>query len=126
MRVDSKKRYGIIFIVTFLVIVEICMVFLMYKSSSNKQTLLDDVNLSEQESSMFAIMLEQNKGQKDYEESATWPDKNQYKYNSDNSGCINKDGDKIDNALSYSEDNNIATVNTNDTSYCYLYFDKIN
>lgn len=126
MRVDSKKRYGIIFIVTFLVIVEICMVFLMYKSSSNKQTLLDDVNLSEQESSMFAIMLEQNKGQKDYTESTTWPNGSEYQYNESSSGCINKDGDKIENALSFSKENNIATVNTNDTSYCYLYFDKIN
>jgi len=41
------------------------------------------------------------------------------------SGCIDINGNKLEDALTYDKDNNKASVNTTNTSYCYLYFSKI-
>ena len=38
------------------------------------------------------------------------------------SGCIDINGNRIEDALTYDKENNKANVNTTNTSYCYLYF----
>ena len=93
----------------------------MYKSFSNKNTNLDEVNPNINNSNMFAIMLEQADGT--YKESSdnSWPTDG-YTYNASMSGCIDINGNKLDGVLSYDATNNIATVDTGATSYCYLYF----
>ena len=119
MQVVNKKMCVIVILV--LVIIESCTLFLMYKSFSNKTTNLDEVNLNISNSNMFAIMLEQDDGTYKEDTTSTWPTSG-YTYNADMSGCIDINGNKLDGVLSYDSANNIATVDTGNTSYCYLYF----
>ena len=70
---------------------------------------------------MFAIMIEQDDGTYKEDTSSTWPTSG-YIYNESMSGCIDINGNRIDNALTYDKENNKASVNTTNTSYCYLYF----
>ncbi|MBQ7031405.1 MAG: hypothetical protein IJN13_03425 [Bacilli bacterium] len=121
MQVVNKKMCVIVILV--LVIIESCTLFLMYKSYSNKNTNLDEVNLNISNSNMFAIMLEQEDGTYKEDNSNTWPTDG-YTYNASMSGCIDINGNKLDGVLSYDATNNIATVDTGNTSYCYLYFSK--
>ncbi|MBQ7031308.1 MAG: hypothetical protein IJN13_02905 [Bacilli bacterium] len=121
MQVVNKKMCVIVILV--LVIIESCTLFLMYKSFSNKNTNLDEVNLNISNSNMFAIMLEQEDGTYKEDTTSTWPTSG-YTYNESMSGCIDLNGNKLDGVLSYDATNNIATVDTGNTSYCYLYFSK--
>ena len=119
MQVVNKKMCVIVILV--LVIIESCTLFLMYKSYGNKNTNLDEVNLNISNSNMFAIMLEQEDGTYKEDTSNKWPTDG-YTYNESMSGCIDINGNKLDGVLSYDSTNNIATVDTGNTSYCYLYF----
>ena len=119
MQVVNKKMCVIV--ILLLVIIESCTLFLMYKSFSNKNTNLDEVNLNINNSNMFAIMLEQDDGTYKEDTTSTWPTSG-YTYNASMSGCIDINGNKLDGVLSYDSANNIATVDTGNTSYCYLYF----
>jgi len=119
MQVVNKKMCVIVILV--LVIIESCTLFLMYKSYGNKNTNLDEVNLNISNSNMFAIMLEQDDGTYKEDTTSTWPTSG-YTYNESMSGCIDINGNKLDGVLSYNSANNIATVDTGSTSYCYLYF----
>ena len=122
MQVVNKKMCVVI--ILMLVIIESCTLFLMYKSYNNKNTKLDEVELNINEKNrMFAIMLEQEDGTYKEDTSNTWPTSG-YKYNASMSGCIDINGNKLDGVLTYDSTNNIATVDTGKTSYCYLYFDK--
>ncbi len=118
----KNKKTLLTTLILFLVLVEASTLFLMYKSYSGKETNLDEVNLQENlTNEMFAIMLEQDDGT--YKESSdnTWPTSG-YTYNASMSGCIDVNGNKLDGVLTYDATNNIATVDTGNTSYCYLYF----
>ena len=119
MQVVNKKICVIVLLV--LVIIESCTLFLMYKSFSNKNTNLDEVNLNINNSNMFAIMLEQEDGTYKEDTTNTWPTSG-YTYNASMSGCIDINGNRIEDALTYDKENNKASVNTTNTSYCYLYF----
>ncbi|MBQ7031501.1 MAG: hypothetical protein IJN13_03910 [Bacilli bacterium] len=119
MQVVNKKMCVIVILV--LVIIESCTLFLMYKSFSNKNTNLDEVNLNINNSNMFAIMLEQEDGTYKEDSTNTWPTSG-YTYNESMSGCIDINGNRIEDALTYDKENNKASVNTTNTSYCYLYF----
>ena len=113
------KRNKTIIIVLLLVLT--INIYLMYKSSNNKQVTLDNVNLKEEINEMkgIAIMLEQDDGT--YKESSTNTFPTDMKFNSVLSGCIDNLGNRIENSLTY--ENGIANVETSNTSYCYLYFD---
>ena len=119
MKVVNKKMCVIL--VLLLVIIESCTLFLMYKSYSAKKTNLDEVSLQENLNNMFAIMLEQDDGTYKEDTSNTWPPSG-YTYNASMSGCIDLNGNKLDGVLTYDSANNIATIDTGKTSYCYLYF----
>lgn len=117
-----STKFGLI--VLLLVVVECISLFFMYKSLNNKKSPLSDVVLQEMvksNNSMFAIMLEQQDGTYLASESNSWP-ANGYVLNTAKSGCIDNDGNKMENAFSYND--GIASVTTGKTSYCYLYFDK--
>jgi len=100
-------------------------IFLVYKSSENKN--LENVKLKEIEKipKGLAIMIETEHNSDDYEESNTssWP-KTGYKFNKEKSGCIDNSGSTIENSLSYNSTTNIVTVDTEVTTKCYIYFDK--
>ena len=119
MQVVNKKMCVIVILV--LVIIESCTLFLMYKSYGNKNTNLDEVNLNINNTNMFAIMLEQEDGTYKEDTNNTWPTSG-YTYNESMSGCIDINGNKLDGVLTYDSTNNIATVDTGNTSCCYLYF----
>ncbi|MBQ7031636.1 MAG: hypothetical protein IJN13_04630 [Bacilli bacterium] len=123
MQVVNKKMCVIVILV--LVIIESCTLFLMYKSYGNKNNTLDEVNLNINNTNMFAIMLEQEDGTYKEDTTSTWPTSG-YTYNDSMSGCIDINGNKLDGVLSYDSTNNIATVDTGNTSYCYLYFSRPN
>ncbi len=107
-----------------LCLIEVCSIFLMWKSLSGRETYLDNVNLKDiKNNSMLAIMLEQSDGSYIESDSNTWP--TDMKYNETLSDCIDALGNKINGALTYDSSTNIATVESGVTSYCYLYFDMI-
>ena len=102
--------------------IEITTLFLGIKSFGNKNNTLDDIKLLDNKSNnLFAIMVKDSSG--NYNESSTFPNA-AYKLNETMSSCIDNNGNKIDNVLSYSD--GFVTANTNKTVYCYLYFDKDN
>ena len=109
-------------LIVCLCLIEICSVFLMWKSLSARETTLDSVKLKDIKSNnMFAIMLEQSDGTYTESSNTTWP--TDMKYNETLSGCIDASGNIIDGALTCDNSTNIASVSTSKTSYCYLYFD---
>ena len=105
-------------IVKLLLGIEVITLFLGIKSFGNKNNTLDDIKLLESKSNnLFAIMVENNNG--DFVESNSFPI-GKYEINYDLSTCIDNNGNKIQNTLTYK--NGIVTVNTNKTTFCYLYF----
>ena len=109
MRIVNKK----IVITSILLVVTTGV--LLWNLNSDKETQLDSVKLKEViNNEMFAIMLEQDDGT--YKESSdnTWPEDMQY--NAEKSGCVDINGNKIENALVYNSETKIATVETGNTS----------
>ena len=97
MKVFNKKC---VIIILVLILIESCTLFLMCKSFDNKKDVLDEVNLNTRENiEMFAIMVEQADGS--YKEELTWPPEGGYVYNSEKSGCIDINGNKLDDVLTY-------------------------
>ena len=118
-----KKEISIIILSILLVLFG----FLTIKSLKNKPVVLDEVKLKDIEigkKRTFAIMLQDEVGGTTYTESSSssFPSSG-YTFNSTKSGCMDANGEKIDNALSYDDETHKASVTTNKTSYCYLYFD---
>ena len=102
--------------------IEIVTLFLGIKSFGNKNNTLDDIKLLDNKSNnLFAVMI--NDGTGNYNESSTFPE-GMYVLNEKMSSCVDNNGNKIDNVLSYSD--GFVTASTNKTVYCYLYFDKDN
>ncbi len=112
------KKIGIISILILLLTTSI--VFINKNKSANAT--LDTVSLKEVEkNNMFAIMLQNDSGE--YTEQSTFPEKG-YVLNTEKSGCMDNNGVKIENSLTYDSESNKVTLISNKTSYCYLYFDK--
>ena len=102
--------------------IEIVTLFLGIKSFGNKNNTLDDIKLLDSKSdNLFAIMVKDASG--NYNESSTFPI-GAYVLNETMSSCVDNNGNKIDNVLSYSD--GFVSATTNKTVYCYLYFDKDN
>ena len=102
--------------------IEVITLFLGIKSFGNKNNILDDIKLLDSKSNnLFAIMVKGSDG--NYNESSTFPT-GAYILNETMSSCVDNNGNKIDNVLSY-ESGHVYT-RTNKTVYCYLYFDKDN
>ena len=102
--------------------IEVITLFLGIKSFGNKNNTLDDIKLLDNKSNnLFAIMVKDSSG--NYNESNAFPE-GMYVLNETMSSCVDNNGNKIDNVLSY-ESGHVYT-RTNKTVYCYLYFDKDN
>ena len=102
--------------------IEVITLFLGIKSFGNKNNTLDDIKLLDSKSdNLFAIMVKDASG--NYNESSTFPT-GAYILNETMSSCVDNNGNKIGNVLSY-ESGHVYTK-TNKTVYCYLYFDKDN
>ena len=102
--------------------IEITTLFLGIKSFGNKNNTLDDIKLLDNKSNnLFAIMVKDASG--NYNEANNFPS-GAYILNETMSSCIDNNGNKIDNILSYAD--GFVSATTNKTVYCYLYFDKDN
>ena len=120
MRVKRNKL--IVVVIGFLVLLEVTSIFLMWKSSMNKPTILDNVKLQNiKNDGNLAIMIEQEDGSYKETSGNSWPE--DMMFNEEKSGCVDNNGQLIENALVYED--GIATVETGVTSNCYLYFDLI-
>ncbi len=114
-------------ILIILIIVLLLIPFLINKTLKKKDNVLEEVILQENtiKNDGFALMLETKNedGTTSYVESRSsiWP--TDMKFNSELSGCIDTNGNKIDNSLSFDSSTNLITIKTNKTSYCYVYFD---
>lgn len=116
-----KEKLTNKYLIAVLIVLEICMLFLAYKSFSNKSIVLDDVQFKPiSNTEMFAFFIEQEDGLYKKTEDSTWPSTG-YRFNSKKSGCINQDGELIADALKFKNDS--VTVEVGVTGYCYLYFD---
>ncbi len=113
------------FVVGMLLILEIISLTLMYKSSHNKEVVLDEVKLKDLiKNDMISIMTDETgKGTyTEYTKSNTFPNKS-YTYNSSKSQCINEKGSVVNNVLTF--DGTKAILTSNEGMHCTLYFDKI-
>ncbi len=123
MNLNKVKKYLIISLVLF----EVCVIHLAYKSFNNKPVKLPEVQLKEESIKKsnhgFAIML--NEGDGSYKESSegTFP-KVGYIYNADKSGCMDSSGKAIEDSLTYDNSTHNVRVRTKGKLSCYLYFDK--
>jgi len=117
----KSRKIMLAFCVVLLVNVEISMIWLMKESlpKNNIPNILTEENIIK--NNAFAIMLEQSDG--NYVESSDkiWP--SDMIFNNEKSGCVDKDGNIIENALLFDTTSNTATVYTETTGNCYLYFD---
>jgi len=122
----NHKIYKLIIIL--LLLIESGVIFLMYKSlSSRKDNQIDGytTNNVEIKNDVFALLVEQEDGTYVEYSNNVWPTEG-YIFNSKLSGCIDKSGNKLENALMYYENTNKVTVDTTTTTSCYLYFDIYN
>ena len=102
--------------------IEITTLFLGIKSFGNKNNTIDDIKLLDNKSNnLFAIMVKDSSG--NYNEANNFPS-GAYILNETMSSCVDNNGNKIDNILSYAD--GFVSATTNKTVYCYLYFDKDN
>lgn len=104
----SKKR---ILIIIFLMILEILFLSLAIRSYGNKFEYYEAVKASENDKSNFKL-----------ETNASWPG-NEYKLN-EKSSCINKDGQKEENDLEFSDVSNQIVMKFDSSVDCYLYFEE--
>jgi len=110
-------------IILVVIILMIGIIFLGISKPKDKIN-LESVNLkSDKDNSIFAIMLEQDDGTYKEDNSNIWPTSG-YAYNKDMSGCIDGNGNEIENSLSYNTDTKNVSIRTKEASYCYLYFSK--
>ena len=118
MNKNLKKILIVIF--STILLVEISNVFLMWKNLAKKEINNNLINKDNKEE-IFALMLEQEDSTYQVSDLTVWP--TNMKYNRELSKCMDKNGEIIENVLSYDEDTNIAILETNKTAFCYLYFD---
>ncbi len=115
-----KKRY---FAVVLLLLLEMGSLYLMNKSSHNKEVVLDEVKLKELiKNDMISIMTDETGDgtYTEYTKSNTFP--SSYTYNASKSQCINEKGNIVNNVLTFDGANAILT--SHEGMHCTLYFDK--
>jgi len=120
---NKRRRFYNIAIVC-LVVIESIFIYLSYRSFGNKEMILDEVNLTAgkpvEKDNLFAFMIEQENGEYVKSDLDTWP--TDMVFNAAKSGCIDADGNTIEGALVFDNTTHMATLTTNATAYCYLYF----
>ena len=121
MRENKKK-----IIITLLIIVSMITIFFTFKTFINKPLKeLPEVKLKGiKKDKVIAIMVtnESGDGYKKYE-GEEWPGTN-YKYIE--AKCVDNNGNSVNNVVTFNEENRTATLTTNKTIYCTLYFEEDN
>ncbi len=106
----------------FVILISLCSLqYLLFCKNDKKN--FPEVKLKEiKNSKSFAIMI-LNKNGDGYEEYVgnEWPND---KYKFKEAKCINNNGSLVKNAITFDDETRKATLTTNHTVYCTLYFDK--
>ena len=123
--VDINNKIWKITIVVILLLLGIMSTKLL--SKSKEEVVLDEVKLKENISNKkgLAIYLETASGSGTYNqsESSVFPTSG-YTFNSSKSGCVDKNDNIVDNALTYNSETNKVNLRINREVKCYVYFDK--
>ena len=124
--VVSSKNIIVKIIVSVLLI---NMVYITYKIVSKPRKIeLDEVKLKDEikidKSKTLAVMLQNDTGEYVKSESSTFPTTG-YRFNSTKSGCVDANGNIIENSLTYNNESNKVNLKANRKVSCYVYFDKL-
>jgi len=116
-----RKLIGVV--VPILVVIEICTIFLMYKSFSDFSVIKETKSETIVEKKRFSMFLQNSNG--DYEEVEEYDyfPSDGYVLNTDKTICNDNKGVEIVDALTISGNN--ITVKSGKTVFCYLYFDLV-
>ena len=113
MRIINKK-YLLIILLVGVVLTGVIIL------KPTKEVKLDNVILKQEvNNKTFAMYTETDNGYEEYEGNK-FPD--MYVLNLTESKCIDNNGNKLEDVLSYENDK--VTITSGNTTYCYLYFDK--
>jgi len=120
MKNKNVKIFSV-FLTIVLFFIWITNTFLENIFHSDRGSPLEDLSLKEEITNYknIAILIEQNEGIYKESDLKKWP--TDMIFNEELSGCIDKNGNKIENSIIY--ENGRAQVRTAETTYCYLYFD---
>ena len=125
-----KENVSKVIIISVLCVLEVSTIYLMWKSSNtvNNSALLENVKLknidiSKNDKDFLSIMLGDKNNNYTESNETNFPSNDKYIFNKVKSGCIDSSGNATEDSITYS--NNIATIETDVTSYCYLYFDYV-
>ncbi len=121
----KEKRNIIITVICLLVLITLIGVPKLFLN--NKEEVLPEVKLKEiEKNKTFAIMVPDinGNGYIPYEGNE-WPTEiDDYLYS--HSECVDNKGNMVENVVEYNQEDNTALLDTNQTVYCTLYFDKYN
>ena len=108
-------------IILFLLIIELCSVYLTFSSFTNKD--IDKIKeVSKIDKKLFAMFLEQPDGSYLEYNGGNYFSIAGYELNLEKSSCVDIKGNLIENALSLNGKK--ITISGNKSTYCYLYFRK--
>jgi len=116
---NGLSKVSVRITISLLIIIELCSLFLVYKSFSNRKVNeIKDINTVN--SNKFAMYIEQDDGSySEYTEGNSFTIDG-YVFNLEKSNCVDNKGDIVNDALT--NNGNKITISSNKTSYCYLYF----
>ena len=132
MKLNIKNKKVFISLIAFLIVMEGMFLYLSYRAfnSKNKDITLDEVMVLndggiELKKGSFAILKETGLGTGEYVEhdSDTWPTDG-FIFNGNKSKCYDSNQEELPDVLSFNSVEKVASVTTNQATYCYLYFDK--
>ncbi len=125
-----RKRALVVIGIMLFALSQIGVNFLIYKYKNKNVDIprvqLRDVEENKKEKvykNTFAVMLEQDDGSYKTTSSNSFNQPG-YVFNSEKSGCIDINGNKVEGVLNYNETTKTIGVVTSKTVYCYAYFDK--
>lgn len=116
--IETFKVQKILLICIMIMLVLISVFFMFPKENINiSETKLDS-------NDMFSIMLEQSDGTYKQTSDNNWPI-NKYEFDSTLSGCVDVEGNILENSVEYDSLKNKVKIRTTTATLCYLYFRKV-
>ncbi len=115
------KKIAKVLLVVVILLEGFAIAFLI-RSYGNRKVLTNYEKVESINSEMFSIYVDEGDGYRLYEEKNFWPEG--YLFDEDSSNCVDKKGNKLTGVLTYNESTRKASVKTNKSTYCNLYFLK--
>lgn len=123
--VNMRKRLLIMLGIAIFIWGKLGISYFSYKKNDNNDN--HQINLKTKEENrqnLYAIMLEQNDGSYKTTTSNLF-NQSGYVFNSTKSTCVDMNGNKVVNAITYDNTLKKVEVTSNKSVYCYVYFDKL-